>query len=63
MATRALIVFEHESALGNAPAHALFRRVQTRLRDSSKPPREFGDYEVTVDESDLPAGVTLRRLV
>jgi CRISPR-associated protein Csd2 len=63
MAVRTLIVFEHESPLGNAPAHALFRRVQTRLRDSSKPPRDFGDYDVSVDEGELPSGVTLRRLV
>lgn len=63
MATRALTVFEHESPLGNAPAHALFRRVNARLKDDSKPPRDYSDYEVTVDDSELPSGVTLHRMV
>lgn len=61
MAARALVVFEHESPLGNAPAHALFRRVHTSLRDPSKPPRDYDDYDVKVDDGDLPAGVTLHR--
>jgi CRISPR-associated protein Csd2 len=59
MATRKLIVFEHDSPLGNAPAHALFGRVHAGLRDPSKPPRSFEEYEITVDRDGLPAGVTL----
>ncbi len=59
MATRRLIVFEHESPLGNAPAHALFDRVHTDLLDKTKPPRGYGDYKVTLDRDGLPAGVTL----
>ena len=59
MATRKLIVFEHESPLGNAPAHALFGRVHTELLDKTKPPRSYGDYKVTLDRDNLPAGVTL----
>lgn len=61
MATRGLFVFEHESALGNAPAHRLFERVQVTLRDRSRPPRSFGEYDVTVNEKNLPAGVTLHQ--
>lgn len=61
MATRGLYVFKHDSELGNAPAHALFKRV------SAKPvaeiPRNFEDYEVTVNEADMPAGVSLIRRV
>lgn len=59
MATRRLIVFEHESPLGNAPAHALFSRVRATPRDTSRPPRSFDDYKVTLDRDNLPAGVTL----
>ena len=59
MATRRLIVFEHESPLGNAPAHRLFERVTTELRDPAVPPRSYGDYDIAVDGEDLPAGVTL----
>lgn len=58
MATRKLVVFEHQSALGNAPAHALFARVQVEPKDKSRPAREYGDYQVTVDKTGLPSGVT-----
>jgi len=55
MGMQELIVFEHASALGNAPAHALFDRVKVTRRDTTVPARDFGAYEVTVGE--LPAGV------
>jgi CRISPR-associated protein Csd2 len=57
MTTRALYVFEHESALGNAPAHRLFERVAINRRDESRPARAFGDYDVRFNEVDLPNGV------
>lgn len=59
MATRGLFVFEHESQLGNASAHRLFERVQVTLKDQSRPPRTFADYEVNVDDADLPTGIRL----
>lgn len=49
MATRALVVFEHQSALGDAPAHRLFERVEVKRRDPSVPARRFSDYAVTLD--------------
>ena len=63
MSTRGLYVFKHESELGNAPAHALFERIQARLKDGVTVPRNFADYEVTMDESAMPPGVTLLRKV
>ena len=57
MATRALVAFKHDSALGNAPAHRLLERVQVERVDPSRPPRAFTDYRVMVDEAQLPAGV------
>lgn len=61
MSTRGLYVFEHESELGSAPAHALFDRVSVaRAVDA---PRSFSDFKVRVDENDLPQGVTLRRVM
>ncbi|MGB3747080.1 MAG: type I-C CRISPR-associated protein Cas7/Csd2 [Rhodanobacter sp.] len=60
MATRGLYVFKHESELGNAPAHALFERIQVSKR--TEVPRSFADYTVTVNDAGLPAGVTLTRL-
>lgn len=61
MATRGLFVFEHESQLGNASAHRLFERVRVTLKDQSRPPRKFADYDVNVDDADLPAGIRLHR--
>lgn len=57
MSTRKLVIFKHDSALGNAPAHALFDRVKLTKVDSDKPAREFIDYQLTIDEVDLPKGV------
>lgn len=61
MAARGLYVFEHDSALGNAPAHRLFDLVQVRRRDGAAdaPARRFGDYEVRVDRDAVPDGVRL----
>lgn len=62
VAPRGLFVFSHESPLGNAPAHDLFARVRVQARNGGAP-RAFSDYEVAADEADLPAGVTLTRLI
>jgi CRISPR-associated protein Csd2 len=59
MSTRQLIIFKHDLALGNAPAHSLFERVTVRRVDESKPAREFKDYKVEINEADLPSGITL----
>ena len=56
-----LIVFRHDSAFGNALAQKLFRRVKVERNGDVKVPRSFDDYAVTVDEADLPAGVTVLR--
>lgn len=59
MATRGLYVFKHDSELGNAHAHALFDRVKIQRKADVEVARGFSDYTVTVDETGLPAGVTL----
>jgi CRISPR-associated protein Csd2 len=61
MATRGLYVFKHDSELGNAPAHELFKRVTAKA--TTDIPRDFENYEVTVDEANMPAGVSLIRRV
>jgi CRISPR-associated protein Csd2 len=63
MACRGLYIFSHESSLGNAPAHTLFDRVQIERTGDVIAPRSFRDYYVTIDAGDLPAGVSLTRLV
>lgn len=62
MATQKLVIFEHESALGNAPAHKLFERVKVTAKDSSKPARDISDYEITVDSASLPEGVSVTEM-
>ncbi|MFZ3151100.1 MAG: type I-C CRISPR-associated protein Cas7/Csd2 [Anaerolineaceae bacterium] len=59
MATRKLVIFKHESELGNAPAHQLFDLVQVERVNGDNPPRSFADYEVTISKDRLPEGVTL----
>jgi CRISPR-associated protein Csd2 len=76
MTTCRLVVFKHESALGNANAHKLFERVKVgraidgetytpgdKRLDNLPPARSFGDYRVEVDRTDLPAGVEILELV
>jgi len=63
MATRKLIVFKHDSNMGNAPAHALFERVRVRRKEGVAVPRDFGDYDVDVDQNDLPSGVSVIEVV
>jgi len=59
MSTRKLIVFKHNSALGNAPANQLFDAIKIEKKNKEKPARSFGDYTVTIDQSSIPQGVEL----
>jgi len=59
MASRRLVIFEHESKLGNAPAHKLFDAVRVVRVDDSRPPRSYSDYRVEVDRTAVPSGVTV----
>lgn len=63
MSTRCLFVFEHSSALGNAPASQLFERITVKRKDGSDgPARSFKDYEVLVDESNLGEVKLIRKM-
>ncbi|MBW1947716.1 MAG: type I-C CRISPR-associated protein Cas7/Csd2, partial [Deltaproteobacteria bacterium] len=59
MATRKLIVFKHDSELGNAPASKLFDLVTVEKNCGDDPPRSFADYTVTVDKGSAPSGVSV----
>jgi len=59
MATQKLIVFKHDSALGNAPAHQLFERLSIAKKQGVTVARGFGDYDVTLNRDNLPSGVTI----
>jgi CRISPR-associated protein Csd2 len=59
MAARKLVIFKHESELGNAPSHRLFDLVKVSKNPQANPPRSFSDYEICVDTANLPTGVTV----
>ena len=67
MNPRALIVFKHDSPLGNARAGQLFDLVQVKLIGGVEFPRSFGDYEVTVPSQEeldkIYPGVTVEELI
>jgi CRISPR-associated protein Csd2 len=63
MAPQALIVFKHDSKLGNAPAHKLLQRVTVSRKSDDTPARNFDDYNVSIDDADLPEGITADRLI
>lgn len=62
MAVRELIVFRHDSELGNAPAYKLFDLVKVTRKEGVTAPRAYSDYTVSVDEANLPDGVTCTRM-
>lgn len=63
MAVRELIIFKHDSELGNAPAWKVFDTVNVERanKDDNSPARAYSDYVVSVDEAALPEGVTCQR--
>ena len=64
MSARKLIVFRHDSKIGNAPAHKLFDLVTVRRKAADdQPPRSFSDYEVVTAGESLPPGVTLEEKI
>lgn len=64
MNARGLIAFKHDSKLGNAPAHKLFDLVKgERATDPNIPARSFTDYQVIVDEANVPQGVTMEHKI
>ena len=63
MAMRGFIVFKHDSELGEAPSHTLFDMVSVERRSGTEVVRDFSGYEVIMDESKIPNGVTLIRRI
>ena len=60
MSTRGLYVFKHDSELGNAPAHALFDRLQVTPKEEGAVARSFDAYSVAFDGQSLAVGQSLQ---
>ena len=60
MAVRDLIIFRHDSELGNAPSYKLFDSVSVEKKEGVDLPRSYKDYQICVSD-DLPEGVHCER--
>jgi len=56
MCMRKLIIFKHDSVLGNCPSHILFDKIS--IAENTVPPRKFTDYSISIDE-EMPEGVEM----
>lgn len=54
-----LVVFKHESHLGNELSGRLFKRVS--ITRNSELPRKTEDYSIVVDKEKLPPGITVQQ--
>ena len=58
VAVRKLIVFKHNSVLGNAPSATLFDKIKIAKKPGIEYPRGYFDYDITVDKA-MPSGVEM----
>lgn len=62
MSVRELVVFKHDSELGNCPAYKLFDAISVE-KSTEGAARSYSDYKVIVKENGIPDGVTVTRMV
>lgn len=58
MAVRKLVIFKHDNELGNVPSYKLFDAIKIKRKEDVKVARSYDDYEVRIDESEIPHSVT-----
>jgi CRISPR-associated protein Csd2 len=63
VAAQKLIIFQHHSLLGNAPAHKLFERVRVQRKSHVEVARSFFEYDLEIKRDNLPVGVQLLELI
>lgn len=62
MSAQKLIVFKHDSILGNAPANKLFDLVKVeKICDGA--PRSFSDYSVNIDREHVPSNIVVEEMI
>lgn len=57
MSPRKLIIFKHSSHLGNTRSGELFERVE--IKKINPIPRDFSDYQISIEKENLPQGIEL----
>lgn len=62
MSARKLIVFRHKSEFGDAPANLLFDAVKIE-KLSTESARDFSDYDISIDMSQIPDSVKVENLI
>ena len=62
MTVRKLILFKHDSMLGNAPAHKLYDSVKVTKKPGIEFPRSIEDYDIVIPGSDEIPGVKVEVL-
>ena len=62
MAVRKLILFRHNSKLGNAPSHKLYESLHVAKKAGVEFPRSIADYDISLDRSAIPDGVTVEEI-
>ena len=63
MAVRELIVFKHDSELGNCPAYKLFDAVEVERKEGVEFARKYADYKVEIHEDQIPDSVEVIRKI
>lgn len=63
MAVRELIIFKHDSELGNVPSYKLFDSVTVQRKGDVISPRSYHDYEVQINTDALPENVICTRMI
>jgi len=58
-----LVLFKHDSPLGNCRAHDLYKRVSIKKSSPEKPAWSWEDYDFSVDLEGLPEGITFEELL
>jgi len=63
MSAQKLIVFEHDSVLGNASANKLFDLIHVKKKDNVEVARSFADYEVSINDNPFKDYVEIKELL
>ena len=57
-----IIIFEHDSAFGNASPYRLFQSIKIKVKDGIKNANDYQDYEIFIDKKEIPEGITVKEI-